>query len=97
VSQSAPLKAASASLATAAPLVLQDAEIGSLWDVLHSDLELGRGDILLEVLEAPRPAPLLFRGAPLLGGWAAIANVRSVFDEEMRAAGCVFFFHGGGN
>ena len=95
MSQSAPLKAASASLATAAPLVLQDAELGSLSDVLHSDVELGRGDILLEVIEAPRPASLLFRGAPLLNGWAAVANVRSIFEEEMRAAGWIFFFMAG--
>jgi hypothetical protein len=66
VSQSAPLKAASASLATAAPLVLQDAAVGSLSHVLHYDVELGRGDILLEVIKAPRPASLLFRGAQLL-------------------------------
>lgn len=95
MNQSAPVKAASASIAIAAPLVLQDAEVGSLPDVLHSDVELGRGDILLEMIEAPRPASLLFRGAPLLSGWAAVANVRSVFEGEMRAAGWIFFFMAG--
>jgi hypothetical protein len=91
----APLKTALASVATADPRVLQKAEVGSLSDVSHSDLELGRGDILLEVIEAPRPASLLFRGEPLLSGWAAVANVRSVFEEEMRAAGWIFFFMAG--
>ena len=92
MSQTTPLKAVTTLVASADPRVLQEAEVDSLPEVSHSDLELGRGDILLEVIEAPRPPSLLFRGAPLLSGWAAVANVRSVFEEEMRAAGWVFFF-----
>jgi len=88
------LKTVAAPGAIADPLVLQEIEVGSIPDASHSDLELGRGDILLEVIEAPRPPSLLFRGPPL-SGWAAVANVRSVFEEEMRAAGWVFFFMAG--
>jgi hypothetical protein len=91
----ATLKTFAAPAATVDPRVLQEVEAGSLSDAFHSDLEFGRGDILLEVIEAPRPASLLFRGAALLGGWAAVANVRSVFEQEMRAAGWVFFFMAG--
>lgn len=95
MNQMATSKTGAAPAATADAPVLQEVQVGSLSDASHSDLELGRGDILLEVIEAPRPASLLFRGPPLLNRWAAVANVRSIFEEEMRAAGWIFFFMAG--
>ena len=95
MSQMATLKSAAAPAATVDPRVFPEVEVVSPADASHSDPELGRGDILLEVSEAPRPPSLRFRGAPLVSGWAAVANVRSVFEEEVRAAGWVFFFMAG--
>jgi len=95
MSQTATLNAVATPNATADPHALQEPEVGSLSEISQSELELGRGDILLEVIAASRPASLLFRGAPLLSGWAAVANVRSVFEDEMRAAGWIFFFMAG--
>lgn len=93
MSQTAPFK--TVAVATADPRVLRDAEAGSFPGVSPSGAEPGEGDILIEVSDPPRPAPLLLRAASLLSGWAVVANVRSAFEKEMRDAGWTLFFMAG--
>ena len=50
----------------------------------------------MELSEALRNAPLVFRAAPFLPGWAVVENGSSASEKkEMREAGWVFFLMAG--
>lgn len=97
MSRTPSLKTVSVSFAAAATAntpVLAEPKTGFLPSP-HPHPEFTTGDILMEVTEEPRPPSLLFRSASPLNGWAVVANGRSAFDDEIRAAGWIFFFMAG--
>jgi len=64
--------------------------------VAKQDSDISRGDILVELSDAIRNAPLAFCNASALAGWAVVANGASAsVRKEMRDAGWVFFLMAG--
>jgi hypothetical protein len=108
-----PFETVAAALATVDPRVLLNSPstearnpmAGSLPVMSNSEVELGAGDIVIELSggvstgvstnDTPRPSALFLRGAAPSRGWAVVANNHSTFAKEMEDAGWMLFFMAG--